>query len=54
VLLCRRHHSEIHTGHWQIRWATDGIPELVPPTWVDPKQVPRRNTAHHIITRLRT
>ena len=54
VLLCRRHHSEIHTGHWQIRWATDGIPEFVPPTWVDPQQVPRRNTAHHIITRLRT
>ena len=28
--------------------APDGIPEFIPPKWVDPKQVPRRNTLHHL------
>ncbi len=47
-LLCRHHHTQIHLGHRQIRWATDGIPEFVPPTWVDPEQKPRRNNTHRI------
>ena len=48
VLLCRYHHSEIHRSEWEIRFAADGIPELIPPKWLDPKQRPRRNTLHHI------
>ena len=47
-LLCGHHHRIIHQGHWQIRWAADGIPEFIPPTWVDPDQKPRRNNTHRI------
>jgi len=47
-LLCPFHHAEIHRGHWQMRIAPDGIPEFIPPPWVDPRQVPRRNTLHHL------
>src|SRR6478735_6020989 len=53
-LLCPFHHAEIHRGHWLVRMAPDGIPEFIPPKWVDPKQVPRRNTLHHLTTTLRT
>jgi hypothetical protein len=48
VLLCTYHHSEIHRSEWHIQFAADGRPELVPPKWLDPKQVPRRNTLHHV------
>ena len=47
-LLCGHHHRIIHQGHWQIQWAADGIPEFVPPPWVDPDQKPRRNNQHRI------
>jgi len=53
-LLCPHHHAEIHRGHWLVRMAPDGVPEFIPPKWVDPKQVPRRNTLHHLTTTLRT
>ena len=53
-LLCPHHHAEIHRGHWLVRMAPDGIPEFIPPKWVDPRQVPRRNTLHHLTTTLRT
>jgi len=53
-LLCPRHHAEIHRGHWQIRFAPDGIPEFIPPPWVDPLRKPRRNTWHSIAERLCT
>ncbi len=43
-LLCRHHHTEIHKDEWLIRMAGDGIPELIPPKWIDPQQKPRRNT----------
>ena len=48
VLLCRLHHSLIHRGDWEIRWAADGIPEYIPPAWVDPARKPRRNHSHRI------
>ncbi len=43
-LLCRHHHTEIHKDEWLIRMAGDGIPELIPPKWIEPQQKPRRNT----------
>lgn len=43
VLLCGYHHAEIHKGDWQIRMHPDGIPEFIPPTWMDPAQTPLRN-----------
>ena len=52
-LLCRFHHSEVHKGHWVIQFAADGVPEFIPPSWVDPDRKPRRNNAHHITDMLR-
>jgi hypothetical protein len=54
VLLCQFHHTEVHKGHWTIVFATDGVPEFIPPPWVDKDQKPRRNTANHLSTLLRT
>lgn len=47
VLLCPFHHSEIHPGQWRIIMSTSGLPEFVPPLWIDPTHRPRRNTLHH-------
>lgn len=49
VLLCRHHHRMIHDGPWQVRLGTDGLPEFIPPPWVDPRQRPRRNGYHRRI-----
>ena len=46
VLLCRRHHRAVHHDGWTVRLATDGIPEFIPPTYIDPLQRPRRNLIH--------
>ena len=43
ALLCARHHSAVHAGHWRIDMI-DGLPWIVAPRWVDPGQIPRRNT----------
>lgn len=43
-LLCSFHHHLIHVGDWQIRIAPDGIPEAIPPPWVDPASQPIRHT----------
>ncbi|MEU9685561.1 HNH endonuclease signature motif containing protein [Amycolatopsis japonica] len=50
VLLCSFHHRLIHHGDWQVRMAPEGIPEFVPPQYLDPLQVPRRNTLHRVVT----
>jgi hypothetical protein len=47
VLLCGFHHREFERQGWLVRMV-NGVPEWVPPRWVDPDQVPRRNTAHHL------
>lgn len=47
VLLCPFHHSEIHKGQWRITMNTGGLPEFIPPLWIDPTQRPRQNTLHH-------
>ncbi|MDG4830453.1 DUF222 domain-containing protein [Solwaraspora sp. WMMD1047] len=46
VLICGYHHRLIHTGQWQVRLAPDGRPEFIPPAWLDPTQLPRRNHYH--------
>jgi hypothetical protein len=48
ALLCRRHHTQFHQGHWQARLATDGRPEFIPPPHIDPTRQPRRNTQFHL------
>ncbi|MEU8254598.1 DUF222 domain-containing protein [Micromonospora inaquosa] len=46
VLLCGHHHRHIHRGDWSVRLGGDGHPEFVPPVWLDPAQLPRRNQYH--------
>jgi hypothetical protein len=48
VLLCRKHHRVLHASAWQVRIAQDRLPEFIPPKWIDPQQLPRRNTIHHM------
>lgn len=46
VTLCEHHHHVIHQGDWQVVMAVDGIPEFIPPAWVDPERQSRRNRRH--------
>lgn len=43
VLLCPHHHRVLHHDGWDIRFAPDGTPELVPPATLDPSRTPRRH-----------
>ncbi|MFG1897657.1 DUF222 domain-containing protein [Micromonospora zamorensis] len=46
VLLCGHHHRHLHHNDWTVRLAADGYPEFIPPAWLDPDQLPRRNHYH--------
>ncbi|GIJ44278.1 HNH endonuclease [Virgisporangium aliadipatigenens] len=46
VLLCGYHHRLIHRRTWHVRIAADGLPEFVPPAYIDPQRQPRRNIYH--------
>ncbi|MFF5181033.1 DUF222 domain-containing protein [Micromonospora sp. NPDC000316] len=46
VLVCAHHHRHLHRGDWAVRLRGDGRPEFVPPAWLDPDQLPRRNHYH--------
>ena len=46
VLLCGFHHRVIHRGQWRVRLGHDGLPEFVPPAYVDPWRRARRNLYH--------
>ncbi|WP_410660060.1 DUF222 domain-containing protein [Amycolatopsis sp. lyj-112] len=48
-LLCSFHHRLIHHGDWEVRMAQDGLPEFIPPQYLDPLQRPRCNTLHHTL-----
>lgn len=49
VLLCGHHHALCEPGdrpedrRWQVRVGTDGIPEIIPPRFVDRHRKPRRH-----------
>ena len=43
VLLCRMHHRIAEHSDWVIRM-NNGIPEFIPPAYLDPLQQPLRNT----------
>jgi hypothetical protein len=47
VLLCRAHHRQIHSTDWTVR-IRDGLPEFIPPPWIDPEQHPRRRALPHL------
>ncbi|WP_433508349.1 HNH endonuclease signature motif containing protein [Pseudonocardia halophobica] len=40
LMLCKAHHRQIHSTDWVVR-LRDGIPEFIPPAWIDPEQRPR-------------
>jgi hypothetical protein len=44
TLLCRYHHHNFATRGWQCRINGDGIPEWIPPGWVDRTRTPLINT----------
>ncbi|MET8359051.1 DUF222 domain-containing protein, partial [Micromonospora sp. NPDC005171] len=46
VLLCGHHHRHVHNSDWRVRLGGDGHPEFIPPAWLDPEQLPRRNHYH--------
>jgi len=46
VLLYHQHHHMIHHSEWAIRIRNDGLPEFIPPRWIDPYQIPQRNLLH--------
>jgi hypothetical protein len=46
ALVCGFHHELIHHAGWQVRVAPDGLPEVIPPRYVDPEQKPVRNLFH--------
>ncbi len=46
VLMCAHHHRLLHRSGWQVRIATDGLPEFLPPTFLDKRRKPRRNNLH--------
>ena len=45
-LLCGYHHREFERAGWSCR-VLDGVPHWIAPAWLDPDQVPVRNTAHN-------
>ncbi len=46
VLMCAHHHRLLHRSGWQVRIATDGLPEFLPPAFLDKRRKPRRNNLH--------
>ncbi|WP_405430404.1 DUF222 domain-containing protein [Micromonospora sp. NBC_00617] len=46
VLLCGHHHRHVHHSEWTVRLGRDGHPDFLPPAWLDPDQLPRRNHYH--------
>ena len=44
VMLCKVHHRQLHHTEWLVR-IRDGLPEFIPPRWIDPDQRPRRQPA---------
>jgi hypothetical protein len=41
-MVCHLHHKQIHSTEWEVRIPADGIPEFIPPAWIDPSRRPRR------------
>ena len=45
-LLCTHHHRLVHRATWEVRIAADGLPEFIPPAFIDAQRRPRRNNLH--------
>jgi Domain of unknown function (DUF222) len=44
VLLCDHHHRVVHHHGWDITLDDRGLPQFLPPPWIDPDRIPRQNT----------
>ena len=40
-----RHHRQIHSTEWIVR-IRDGLPEFIPPPWIDPSNAPDDEPGH--------
>ncbi|MCR6485566.1 HNH endonuclease [Amycolatopsis sp. OK19-0408] len=49
ALMCAHHHRLLHRSGWEVRIAPDGLPEFLPPVWLDKRRQPRRNNLHQPI-----
>jgi hypothetical protein len=47
VMLCKLHHRLTHHSGWSVR-IRDGLPEFIPPAWIDPDRIPRRRSLPHL------
>jgi hypothetical protein len=45
ALVCPAHHRLLHHSDWRIL-VRNGIPEFLPPPWLDPGRTPQRNHVH--------
>ncbi len=43
TLVCRYHHTHFLQKGWTCRMNVDGLPEWIPPRWIDPQQRPQLN-----------
>ena len=48
AMLCRVHHRQIHSTEWVVR-IRDGLPEFIPPKWIDAEQTPRRKALPQLV-----
>ena len=48
AMLCRVHHRQVHSTEWVVR-IRDGLPEFIPPKWLDFDQRPRRRALPHLV-----
>jgi Domain of unknown function (DUF222)/HNH endonuclease len=48
AMLCRMHHRQAHSTEWVVR-IRDGLPEFIPPRWIDPDRRPRRRALPHLV-----
>lgn len=48
VMLCKVHHRLLHHSEWIVR-IRDGLPEFIPPPWIDPQRRPRRKPLPHLL-----
>ncbi|HEX8092391.1 HNH endonuclease signature motif containing protein [Jatrophihabitans sp.] len=42
TLLCHNHHRNFDAAGWRCQ-LLDGLPAWIPPAWIDPERIPRRN-----------
>jgi hypothetical protein len=47
ALVCDAHHRQLHHAGWSMR-IVNGVPEFLPPKWLDREQKPIRNTTHNL------